>query len=524
MSERWPSLNYAQWSATCDTLHAHTQMLGKLAVRARAAGATAPARGAAPDRPRLGDPSAAGAGWLRRVRRRRLISAPTRRSSSTARRRRRVPLTPNRSVGDVTRDCSPPSREPRGRGGDRPDAAGGRLERAARRGRGARDLRPRPVTAYFGAATRAALVLAAFRAPYRGRSTPVNAWWGSFDLAVNLFSGAPADPPSTTSSCATRWTPRRSPSAGGRATPATRKAPSTPTPTPPRTGSPSGALGRRSALGRRPSASTSSTGTTSSPAPDPHAAALELRPLGVPSRLRASASGIPRCSRAPRARPRRSSSRACVTSPISTTFRRSTPMSFSSTRRAFTSSSTPSGSASDEPTRRRARARTSARCSPTCSRTRTGSRSAIASPLATAAWAAGSDSGCSTAPPTDRSRCSAWSSRRARYAVHDHLAWGLVGVYRGNQDEEFYAPSEGRLGLLRRRPLDPGDFYALLPPRDDVHRVRTTSEHTSVSLHLLASDVGCIWRHTFDEPRARRPRFAPATSTQIASTRAARCT
>ena len=39
-------------------------------------------------------------------------------------------------------------------------------------------------------------MLAAFRAPYRGRSTPVNAWWGSFDLAVNLFSGEPANPPS----------------------------------------------------------------------------------------------------------------------------------------------------------------------------------------------------------------------------------------------------------------------------------------------------------------------------------------
>ena len=38
-------------------------------------------------------------------------------------------------------------------------------------------------------------MLAAFRAPYRGRSTPVNAWWGSFDLAVNLFSGQPAEPP-----------------------------------------------------------------------------------------------------------------------------------------------------------------------------------------------------------------------------------------------------------------------------------------------------------------------------------------
>jgi hypothetical protein len=55
---------------------------------------------------------------------------------------------------------------------------------------------PAPVAAYFAAATRAALVLAAFRAPYRGRSTPVNAWWGSFDLAVNLFSGSPAAPPS----------------------------------------------------------------------------------------------------------------------------------------------------------------------------------------------------------------------------------------------------------------------------------------------------------------------------------------
>jgi hypothetical protein len=54
---------------------------------------------------------------------------------------------------------------------------------------------PDQVARYFTVATRAALVLAAIRAPYRGRSTPVNAWWGSFDLAVNLFSGHPADPP-----------------------------------------------------------------------------------------------------------------------------------------------------------------------------------------------------------------------------------------------------------------------------------------------------------------------------------------
>jgi len=83
--------------------------------------------------------------------------------------------------------------------------------------------------------------------------------------------------------------------------------------------------------------------------------------------------------------------------------------------------------------------------------------------------------------------------------VHDHLAWGLVGLYKGNQDEEFYEAGDGRLRLVRQRPLQPGDYYALLPPREDVHRVRTTSDVTSVSIHLLANDTGCVLRHTFDE-------------------------
>ena len=33
MSSAWPALAYEQWQATCDTLHAHTQLLGKLAVK-----------------------------------------------------------------------------------------------------------------------------------------------------------------------------------------------------------------------------------------------------------------------------------------------------------------------------------------------------------------------------------------------------------------------------------------------------------------------------------------------------------
>jgi predicted metal-dependent enzyme (double-stranded beta helix superfamily) len=90
----------------------------------------------------------------------------------------------------------------------------------------------------------------------------------------------------------------------------------------------------------------------------------------------------------------------------------------------------------------------------------------------------------------------------AQTPVHDHLAWGLVGLYRGTQDEEIYAEpgsgAGGTLALRERRALVPGDFYALLPPRDDIHRVRTTSPETSVSIHLLTNDTGCVWRHAYE--------------------------
>ena len=83
----------------------------------------------------------------------------------------------------------------------------------------------------------------------------------------------------------------------------------------------------------------------------------------------------------------------------------------------------------------------------------------------------------------------------AQTPVHDHLAWGLVGLYRGTQDEEIY---DERVDLKEQRALAPGDFYALLPPRDDIHRVRTTSAEQSVSIHLLTNDTGCVWRHAYD--------------------------
>jgi predicted metal-dependent enzyme (double-stranded beta helix superfamily) len=90
--------------------------------------------------------------------------------------------------------------------------------------------------------------------------------------------------------------------------------------------------------------------------------------------------------------------------------------------------------------------------------------------------------------------------------VHDHLAWGLVGLYEGEQRETVYARRDAAAPVGEReelrtavqRTLRRGDFYPLLPPADDVHSVRTTSPEASVSLHLLANDTGCVWRHSFD--------------------------
>ncbi|MGH2886116.1 MAG: DUF5996 family protein [Solirubrobacteraceae bacterium] len=196
MSANWPSVDYDDWSATCDTLHAHTQVLGKVAVAL------------APPEPQFQHtalrvtargletallPAPDGAGGL-------VVALDLRAHEAVAEHTtagvRRVPLTPNRPVGEVTRALL---------------EAIGALSSAV-------EINPTPqevswtvpldqdeehatydtaqVSSYFAAVTQAALVLSEFRAPYRGRSTPVNAWWGSLDLAVNLFSGRPAEPPS----------------------------------------------------------------------------------------------------------------------------------------------------------------------------------------------------------------------------------------------------------------------------------------------------------------------------------------
>jgi 3-mercaptopropionate dioxygenase len=98
--------------------------------------------------------------------------------------------------------------------------------------------------------------------------------------------------------------------------------------------------------------------------------------------------------------------------------------------------------------------------------------------------------------------------------VHDHLAWGFVGLYRGEQAETVYrrvddgaASEHAELEVAEVNALSPGDFYQLMPPDGDIHAVRTTSEIESISIHLLANDTGCVVRHAFDPEHARARPF-----------------
>jgi len=196
MSGAWPSVNYERWSATCDTLHAHTQVLGKFATTL------------APPEPQLQHAALqlTARGWETLP-----LPAPNDSGAFVVTldlrvhevliehsdgRSRHVALTPDRPVGEVTRNVLKNVRELGGQIEIDPTPQEVWWDEPLDEDSQHASYDPIAVASYFTAATRAALVLGAFRAPYRGRATPVNAWWGAFDLAVSLFSGAPADPPS----------------------------------------------------------------------------------------------------------------------------------------------------------------------------------------------------------------------------------------------------------------------------------------------------------------------------------------
>jgi hypothetical protein len=174
-SPEWSALpSYEEWRDTCDTLHGHTQLLGKLAAKL------------APPEPQLQHaalrlgvrgwetqplPAPDGSGVL-------AVELDLCSHEAIARhsdgRSARVPLAPDRSIGTVTRELLAEVRSlagaveidftPQETSWQTPldeDEEHARYDATA-------------VARYFAAATRAALVLAALGAPPPGQATPSN--------------------------------------------------------------------------------------------------------------------------------------------------------------------------------------------------------------------------------------------------------------------------------------------------------------------------------------------------------------
>jgi predicted metal-dependent enzyme (double-stranded beta helix superfamily) len=90
--------------------------------------------------------------------------------------------------------------------------------------------------------------------------------------------------------------------------------------------------------------------------------------------------------------------------------------------------------------------------------------------------------------------------------IHDHLTWGVVGVYQGVQRDTRYVLRGGRLvessSAVRRQ----GSVTTLLPPDDDIHFIRSESTcEPTISVFFMGSNMGCRTRHLYDKAGSREP-------------------
>ncbi|WP_427162546.1 hypothetical protein ACQFX9_13955 [Aliinostoc sp. HNIBRCY26] len=98
--------------------------------------------------------------------------------------------------------------------------------------------------------------------------------------------------------------------------------------------------------------------------------------------------------------------------------------------------------------------------------------------------------------------------------VHDHLSWGLVGLYQGKQEETVYRrldsgelEGQAQLEVVGTYQVKTGDIYHLLPPDNDIHSVKATNVFApSISIHVMGNDIGSIWRHHY-HPQQQSVRY-----------------
>ena len=83
--------------------------------------------------------------------------------------------------------------------------------------------------------------------------------------------------------------------------------------------------------------------------------------------------------------------------------------------------------------------------------------------------------------------------------IHDHLVWGVVGVYRGAQHETRYRLNGDALSETSAGARAEGTVTHLLPPDEDIHCVRNESlEGPAISVFFMGANIGCKPRHLYE--------------------------
>ena len=77
--------------------------------------------------------------------------------------------------------------------------------------------------------------------------------------------------------------------------------------------------------------------------------------------------------------------------------------------------------------------------------------------------------------------------------IHDHVAWCVVGVYRGVESETHYRLVT-RDGQRRLEPVGTfqaraGHVEALVPPADNIHSVAAAGTGKTISIHVYGADI-----------------------------------
>lgn len=106
-----------------------------------------------------------------------------------------------------------------------------------------------------------------------------------------------------------------------------------------------------------------------------------------------------------------------------------------------------------------------------------------------------------------------------RTPIHNHEVWGIVGILRGAENVQRYAPdAAGRLrpaGDVER--LDVGDIDYVSPQTGDWHVVENAvADATSISIHVYGANIGAVRRSVYDTvTRQTKPFISGYSSTMV---------